>query len=72
MTKRWLLSATGLLVLAISVAFPTGSIAQSKLEERWINIPSSPLNLGFSHSKRDSSLENRSAGLVVRLALDAL
>ena len=69
MTKRRLLFASGLLVLAIFVAFPTVSNAQSKLEERWINIPSSPLDLRFSPSKRDSSLDNRSGGVVVQFDL---
>ena len=69
MTKRRLLIASGLLVLTISVALPTVSIAQSKVEESWINIASSPLTLRFSPSKRSSSLENRSAGVVVQFSL---
>lgn len=56
-------------MLAISTAFPTLSIAQSELEQRWVNIASSPLEIRFTPSKRDGLLVNRSSGRVVQYRL---
>ena len=45
------------------------SLPQSGPEGLWINIPSSPLEVKFTSSKRDSLLVNRSSGRVVRYRL---
>lgn len=64
---------TVIFMLMIVVSFPTWNWAKQSVqampEELWFNIPSSPLEVRFSPSKRDSLLFNRSSGQVVRYRL---
>lgn len=54
-----------LLIAALSNPSLKGQSKPSILEELWINVPSSPLEISFSQSKRDSMLYNRSSGTIV-------
>jgi len=61
-------------ILTVMIAIPiaivsfgmnrTGKSHQVEFQQSWLNIPSSPLEIRFSPSKRDMELFNRSSGHV--------
>jgi len=56
-----------LIITSTSSAWTSATpLPQSGPESQWINIPSSPLEVRFTSSKRDSLILNRSSGRVVR------
>jgi hypothetical protein len=61
------------LYLAIIAVMSTTSWAnrgsQIVPEESWLSVPSSPLEIRFSPSKRDLALLNRSSGKIIRYRL---
>jgi hypothetical protein len=61
-----------LIVLILVITRLTFAFHQQKSappEEWWANVPSSPLFMAGSPSKRDLSLENRSSGMIVSYTL---
>jgi hypothetical protein len=66
-------------ILAVIITIPiaivslgmnwTGKSPQAESQEWWLNVPSSPLEIRFSPSKRDMELFNRSSGHVTEYRL---